>query len=151
MALKKKANLVEELDCEDVFAASEAEELEFEDIFAASGAEVQQQIADSEYWRQKVGVRKAGNEDITKERKSTAYQTRSIDSAQEGETEPLPEAPQEAELFQCTVEGKLMQHYSNIHRMKYLAATHPLVSSVIPHKLGKAVDVSQFDAQGVNQ
>ena len=66
MALKKKANLVEELDCEDVFAASEAEELEFEDIFAASGAEVQQQIADSEYWRQKVGVRKASNEDITK-------------------------------------------------------------------------------------
>ena len=79
MALKKKANLVEELDCEDVFAASEAEELEFEDILAASGAEVQQQIADCEYWRQKVGVRKASNEDITKEPKSTAYQTRSID------------------------------------------------------------------------
>ena len=67
MALKKKANLVEELDCEDVFAASEAEKLEFEDIFAASGAEVQQQIADREYWRQKVGVRKASNVDITKE------------------------------------------------------------------------------------
>ena len=39
MALKKKTNRVEELDCEDVFAASEVEELEFEDIFAASGAD----------------------------------------------------------------------------------------------------------------
>ena len=53
MALKKKANLVEELDCENVSAAS--------------GAEVQQPIADREYWRQKVGVRKASNVDITKE------------------------------------------------------------------------------------
>ena len=74
-----------------------------------------------------------------------------LTSAQEGFTQPLAGAPQDAELFQCTVEGKLMQHSSNIHRMKYLAATYPLVSSVIPHKLDKAVDVSQFDAQGVDQ
>ena len=54
MALKKKARLVEELD--------------FEDVFAASGAEVQQQIADWEYWRQKVGVRKPSSEKIEKKK-----------------------------------------------------------------------------------
>ena len=96
-------------------------------------------------------MRKASNVDITKEDNPRPIKPDQLTSAQEGVTQPLPDAPQEAELFQCTVEGKLMQHYSNIHRMNYLAATHPLVSSVIPHKLGKAVDVSQFDAQGVNQ
>ena len=61
MAPKKKARL--------------SEELEFEDIFAASGAEVQQQIAEVESWRQKVGVRKPSFEKIEKKTISTVYES----------------------------------------------------------------------------
>ena len=69
-----------------------------------------------------------------------------LTSAQEGFTQPLAGAPQDAELFQCMVAGKMMQHYSNIHRVSHLASTHPLVHSVMPHNIVN--DDSEFDAQG---
>ena len=69
-----------------------------------------------------------------------------LTSAQEGFTQPLAGAPQDAELFQCMVAGKMMQHYSNIHRVSHLASTHPLVHSVMPHNINNVVH--QFDAQG---
>ena len=147
-----------------------SEELEFEDIFSASGAEVQQQIAEWESWRQKVGVRKPSNEKIEKhawarpskpqQRKWHYYTDTTIDqcqswimtpfltSAQEGFTQPLAGAPQDAELFQCMVAGTLVQHYSNIHRVSHLASTHPRVSSVTPHKIDKRLEQSEFNKQG---
>ena len=69
-----------------------------------------------------------------------------LTSAQEGFTQPLAGAPQDAELFQCMVAGKMMQHYSNIHRVSLLASTHPLVHSVMPHNIVN--DDSEFHAQG---
>ena len=56
MAPRKRARLSE--DSEEI--------LEFEDIFAASDAPVEQQIAEWESWRQKVGVRKPSFEKIEK-------------------------------------------------------------------------------------
>ena len=63
-------------------------------------------------------------------------------------TQPLAGAPAEAELMQVTRRGKPVVHYTNIHRMKHLASTHPLVSSLTEHKADKAADHSVFDKVG---
>ncbi len=58
----------------------------------------------------------------------------------------------EADLFRIglrTEQGmEEMEHFTNIHRMAHLAANHPLVEVVEPHKLGKALDRSEFDETG---
>ena len=150
-------------------AKLQQEQVELEDIFAASGAEVDEEIAKWESWRQEVPTRKPNGTKIIREaylrpiNKSeqdawhyyTDPGTRQswifvpfLEKAQDSSAQPLAGAPLEANLFQCTVKGELLQHYSNIHRVSHLASTHPLVRSVIPHKIEKAADPSQFDATG---
>ena len=151
MAPKKKARLAEK-----------------EDIFAASGAEVQHQIAEWETWQQKVGVRKPSKVRIVKHPKKRLgkfhqrawhyytdpvrlqswIMTPFLISAEAGVIQPLVGADERADLFQCTVGGHTMQHYSNIHRVSHLASTHPRVSSVTPHKINKRLEQSEFNKQG---
>ena len=52
----------------------------------------------------------------------------------------------EEALMQCGVDpasGGPMQHYTNIHRIERLAASHPLVARVERHKARKALDPPQ--------
>ena len=155
MAPRKRARLSE--DSEEI--------LEFEDIFAASDAPVEQQIAEWESWRQKVGVRKPSFEKIEKkpsvqstiacQRKWHYYTdklthkswilTPFLTSAKDPLSHHLtgsPELIKASELLQCTVEGKLMRHYSDIHRVSQLALSHPLVGSVTLHKIDKKIKTS---------
>ncbi|CAK0882557.1 unnamed protein product, partial [Prorocentrum cordatum] len=57
-------------------------------------------------------------------------------------------APQEAQLETRVREGVLMEHYTNIHRLRALLLSHPLVSTATPHKVDKALDPKCFDEDG---
>ena len=52
----------------------------------------------------------------------------------EEKTQPLAGAPVEAELMQVVHAGKIFEHYTNIHRIRRLAETHPLVAAVREHQ-----------------
>ena len=63
-----------------------------------------------------------------------------------GGTQPLAGAPTEAALMPVEHQGKLMEHYTNIHRIENLARSHPLVEQVNLHRANKPP--SQFDTLG---
>ena len=57
-------------------------------------------------------------------------------------------ADEEARLKIYVVEGRQMQHYTNIHRTECLARGHPLVATVSLHKVEKALHGTVFDEIG---
>ena len=66
-------------------------------------------------------------------------------------TQPLAGAPREANLFAMDppLQG-LHEHWTNIHRMRYLAEKHPQIGSVREHKTTKQtiqVSSTRMDAQ----
>ena len=64
-------------------------------------------------------------------------------------TEPLAGAPSEANLFACKppLQG-WHEHWTNIHRIRYLAEKHPQIETVREHKQNKARDPKHFDSYG---
>ena len=57
--------------------------------------------------------------------------------------------PSEAELFQCQpARQEWHEHWTNIHRMKFLAERHPQIERVWKHKESKSFDPSCFDSNG---
>ena len=75
-----------------------------------------------------------------------------IASEKGSRTQPLAGAGWDAILMKCVKKefGKetSWEHYTNVHRMRALAETHPLVRAVKQHKLDKSLDNSTFDATG---
>ena len=64
-------------------------------------------------------------------------------------TEPLAGAPSEAKLFACKPPfQKLHEHWTNIHRMKFLAERHPLIERVWTRNESKSFDPSRFNSNG---
>ena len=65
-------------------------------------------------------------------------------------TEPLAGAPSEATLFayyKPPLQG-WHEHWTNIHRICYLAEKHPQIQTVRKHKQNKALDPTRFDSYG---
>ena len=60
-------------------------------------------------------------------------------------TEPLAGGGPDTGLFQCEHNGRQMEHYTNIHRIQYLATVHPAVRAVTLHKIEKANGPSTFN------
>jgi hypothetical protein len=65
-------------------------------------------------------------------------------------TQPLAGTSKEANLTKvfCQKEKREMEHYTNIHRMRFLAEIHPLVDKVVTDKDHKGKDPSRFDTKG---
>ena len=55
-------------------------------------------------------------------------------------TQPLVGAPEEAKIFTCIYKENVHQHWSNLHRVLFLAQQHPLVDEVTLHKTDKGKD-----------
>ena len=64
-------------------------------------------------------------------------------------TEPLAGAPSEANLFahKPPLQG-WHEHWTNMHRIRYLAEQHPQLGRVREHKPDKALDPKRFDSYG---
>ena len=57
--------------------------------------------------------------------------------------------PREADLFVMKPQGqRLHEHWTNIHRMRFLAQQHPQIETVRAHKSNKGTDPSSFDVYG---
>ena len=63
-------------------------------------------------------------------------------------TQLLAGAPRQAALFECTYQSQRHEHWTNIHRIMFLAQQHPLIDSVQKHKHDKAYDPLHFDRFG---